>query len=207
MNKEEAFAFLNRLADGISKTLGNNCETVIHDIKNETHSIVAIYNGHVTGRKVGDKLDLLGSKENSSELYNNIVNGIDYINCQGVNENGNLLKSSTFYLAGEDYHYALGINFDYTSFFIAENALKEFMKVGKDVHEAINESGEVKLAAIFEECLHTIGKPISMMNKDDKIKLAALLNERNAFSIQKSIPFISKKMHISRSTLYSYLSK
>ena len=48
--------FLFQLAKGISRQFGPNCEVVVHDLASndpET-SIVAIENGHVSGRKVGD---------------------------------------------------------------------------------------------------------------------------------------------------------
>ena len=48
--------FLKRLAKGIAKQFGNDCEIVIHDLSdnNAENSIVAIENGHVTGRRLGD---------------------------------------------------------------------------------------------------------------------------------------------------------
>ena len=48
--------FLFQLAKGISRQFGPNCEVVVHDLDSNdpNSSIVAIENGHVTGRKVGD---------------------------------------------------------------------------------------------------------------------------------------------------------
>lgn len=47
---------LSLLVDGISRVFGRNCEVVLHDLRQPEHSIVAIPNGHVTGRRVGDPL-------------------------------------------------------------------------------------------------------------------------------------------------------
>lgn len=46
---------LIQLARGIAAQFGPNCEVVVYDLtENDVeHSIVAIENGHVTGRKVG----------------------------------------------------------------------------------------------------------------------------------------------------------
>ena len=43
---------LKRVAKGIAATFGSNCEVVIHDVsgKGSDNTIVAIENGHVTGR-------------------------------------------------------------------------------------------------------------------------------------------------------------
>ena len=48
--------FLFRLAKALSAQFGPNCEVVIHDLQSNdpNSSIVAIENGHVSGRKVGD---------------------------------------------------------------------------------------------------------------------------------------------------------
>ena len=43
------------MAKGIATQFGSNCEVVVHDLsRHPDHSIVAIENGHVTGRAVGD---------------------------------------------------------------------------------------------------------------------------------------------------------
>ena len=54
--KENMLTFLKQLARGIAQQFGPSCEVVVHDLSgdNAEHSIVAIENGHVTHRKVGD---------------------------------------------------------------------------------------------------------------------------------------------------------
>lgn len=204
MDKNEALDFLNRLAEGLSKTFGNSCETVIHDIRNKRKSIIAIYNGHVTNRKTGGGLDLLGTKKQINDF---LTDEIDLINCSGRTVDGKYIKSSTFHLKGKDYHYALGINFDYTLLSVAEAALKEITRVGENVEVAMDESGESRLKNIFDECVEIIGKPVSLMNREDRIRIVGLLQEKRAFSFQKSIPFVSKGLNISRYTLYNYLKE
>ena len=48
--------FYKRLAHSLALQFGPNCEIVVHDLETEDmdHSIVAIENGHVSGRKLGD---------------------------------------------------------------------------------------------------------------------------------------------------------
>ena len=48
--------FMLQLAKGLARQFGPNCEVVVHDLDSNdpNSSIVAIENGHVTGRKVGD---------------------------------------------------------------------------------------------------------------------------------------------------------
>ena len=48
--------FMLQLAKGLARQFGPNCEVVVHDLDSNDpdSSIVAIENGQVTGRKVGD---------------------------------------------------------------------------------------------------------------------------------------------------------
>ena len=46
--------FCFQLARGIAQQFGSNCEVVVHDLDSNDveHSIVAIENGHVSGRRI-----------------------------------------------------------------------------------------------------------------------------------------------------------
>ena len=56
MPNASTLQFLLTLAKGIASQFGPNCEVVVHDLatNDPERSIVAIENGHVTGRKAGD---------------------------------------------------------------------------------------------------------------------------------------------------------
>ena len=47
MTRNEAFSMLDRMAKGIAEMFGSNCETVIHDLSDPLHPVLAIYNGLV----------------------------------------------------------------------------------------------------------------------------------------------------------------
>ena len=56
MSQTPSLQLLKHLAKGIAAQFGPNCEVVVYDLLSceLEHSIVAIENGHVTGRRVGD---------------------------------------------------------------------------------------------------------------------------------------------------------
>ena len=39
------------------------------------------------------------------------------------------------------------------------------------------------------------------------MKIIALLDQKNAFSFRKSVPFVSKRLQVSRYTVYKYLGE
>ena len=47
MTRQEAFTMLDQMAKGIAEMFGSNCETVIHDLADPLHPVLAIYNGLV----------------------------------------------------------------------------------------------------------------------------------------------------------------
>ena len=55
LTESKRLELLRQVAAGIAAQFGSGCEVVVHDLsRHPDHSIVAIFNGHVTGRKVGD---------------------------------------------------------------------------------------------------------------------------------------------------------
>ncbi|MEJ8777060.1 helix-turn-helix transcriptional regulator [Pseudogracilibacillus sp. ICA-222130] len=203
MGREETLDLLKRVADGIAMMFGSNCETVIHDMEKETSSIVYITNGHVTEREVGDSLTILGKKE-LADVYK----GVDLVNKKGIAKNNHFIKGSTFHAKGDGYHFALGINYDYTNMLMVHNIVSELINVGDSMDIAAvssDENLEHKLEELFSEAMEYIGKPVAFMRKNDRVEMIKYLNEKGAFSIHKGIPTIAEKMNISRYTIYNYL--
>ena len=204
MTREEAFEFLDRTARGIAEMFGSSCETLVHDFTIPTHPILSIYNGHVSGRSVGDTTAIMGLDLALDEEA--IVN--DLVNLAATTPDGHKTKSSTFHLMGEDYNLALGINFDYTPLAAANKVLVDLMSAQSDLQSALwQDQDSRQLADIFDRCLATIGKPVHSMNKDDRLAMIGLLDQNNFFSFRKSVPYVAKNLGVSRYTVYKYLSE
>ena len=76
---------------------GKKCEVLIHDFRNPQHSIMAIENGHVTGRKIGDPITNLALSVWKKNGYEN--KKIDrIINYKTKTKDGKMLKSSTVFI-------------------------------------------------------------------------------------------------------------
>ena len=203
MNREEAFEFLDRTARGIAEMFGSSCETTVQDMGNPAHPILSIYNGHVSERTLGSTLDIMGT----DRLLDETAMVTDLVNLYATTPSGRQIKSSTFHLMDEDYNLALGINFDYSSLVYANRILTDLMNADADLKSALWQGGESRLAAVFEECLDAVGKPVQSLGKKDRMKVIALLEQHNAFSFRKSVPYVSKRLGVSRYTIYKYLGE
>ncbi len=203
MTREEAFEFLDRTARGIAEMFGSSCETLIHDMGKPTHPILSIYNGHISGRAVGSTLDILGTARALDET----ASVTDFVNLYATTPAGRQIKSSTFHLITEDYNLALGINFDFTSLVFANQVLIDLMSAEADLQSALWRSEEAGLKALFDECMAAVGKPAGALSKSDRLKVIALLDQKNAFSYRKSVPFVAKRLQVSRYTIYKYLGE
>ena len=204
MNRDQAFEFLDRTARGIAEMFGSSCETLVHDMGVPTHPILSIYNGHVSGREVGSTMDIMGI---GLELDEQAAT-TDQVNLAATTPDGRQTKSSTFHMIGEDYNLALGINFDYTSLVFANRILGDLISSGSDLQSALWQEGDSRqLADLFQRCLTSLGKPVEALNKRDRIRLVAMLEEHNAFSFRKSVPYVAKHLGVSRYTVYKYLGE
>jgi len=204
MTRDEAFEFLDRTARGIAEMFGSSCETLVHDMTVPSHPILSIYNGHVSGRSVGSTMDILGAGWTLDEQ----ARISDQVNLFATTPSGQQIKSSTFHLIGEDYNLALGINFDFSSLVFANRILVDLMSAQSDLQSALWQSGDSRqLEAIFEECLNSVGKPVTALTKTDRIKVVTLLAQKDAFSFKKAVPFVAQRLQVSRYTIYKYLGE
>lgn len=199
---------LKQIAKGIAKQFGSDCEVVIHEISDKSaySSIVAIENGHVTGRKVGDGpshvvLEQLGQSNDDAD---------DELGYLTRTKDGKILKSSSIYIRDDEGRVAaiLGINYDISTLQMFEGSLHDFITPNEQVRkepERITLNVSDLLEDLIRQADELVGKPVALMTKDDKVKAIRYLNSSGALLITKSGDKIAKHFGISKYTLYSYL--
>ncbi len=199
--------FLAQLAKGISQQFGSNCEVAVHNLSESytDSSIIIIENGDVTGRKVGDgpsHVVLEALHGDQSKLQ-------DHLSYLTKTKDGRILKSTTIYIRDESRKVIgiFSINFDITGLLMVNNALKPLVTVesSEKEPEKIPQNVNDLLIELIEQSVQQVGKPVALMNKDDKIKAIQFLNNSGAFLITKSGDKVSKYFGISKYTLYSYI--
>ena len=201
--------FLFQLATGVARQFGPNCEVVVHDLASNDpdSSIVAIENGQISGRKVGDGpshavLEALRGGKGTVE---------DHLCYLTRTRDGKILKSTTIYIRDDDGRPIgmFGINYDITLMLAMEDALKQFTATERDEQEPEHISRNVSdlLDELIAQSVKIVGKPVALMTKEDKVKAIQFLNETGAFLITKSGDKVCKFFGISKYTLYSYIDE
>jgi predicted transcriptional regulator YheO len=200
---------LRQIARGIAATFGSSCEVVVHDVsgKGNDSTIVAIENGHVTGRKVGDG----ASQVALEQVLSADEHPVDQLCYLTKTPDGKILKSSTMYIRGKNGRIAaiLGINYDISSLLMAESAVREITATREEPPGEPQRIVNVNdlLDDLIEQSVALVGKPAALMNKEDKIRAIGFLNQSGAFLVTKSGDKIAKYFGISKYTLYSYIDK
>lgn len=203
-------AVLKQIANGVASQFGPDCEVVIHDLKTTEpeHSIVHIVNGHVTNRSVGDGpsnavFDAIRKIKKDDEEPD------DHSGYLMKTADGKILKCSTSYIRDDDgtLHYVFGINYDITRLTMVESALHSLItpdnkeEKPKEITHSVNDL----LDHLIEESVALVGKPVPLMNKEDKVTAIQFLNDSGAFLITKSGDKVANYFGISKYTLYSYI--
>lgn len=207
---EAQLDFYKRLARALALQFGSGCEVVVHDLEaaDPSHSIVAIENGHVTGRKLGDGpshvvLEALHAGEERLE---------DRLAYLTKTADGKILKSSTVFIR-DDHGRTVGIfavNYDITILRAMGNTIAEVVGTGPSAPrepEPIVRSVADLLDDLIEQSVQLVGTPVALMTKEEKVRAIRYLNDTGAFLITKSGPKVCKYFGISKYTLYNYLDE
>ena len=200
---------LKQIATALAAQFGPNCEVVIHDLaaKDPERSIVFIVNGHVTGRRLGDGPSTVVMEQ----IMRAAENPSDHLGYLTRTPDGKILKSSTLYIRdGRGRVTAiLSINYDISSLLMMENAIGGLIRTtgedrGREERITVLNVSDL-LDDLIEQSVALVGKPVALMNKDDKVRAIRFLNEHGAFLITKSGDKVAKYFGISKYTLYSYI--
>ncbi len=198
--------FVKDLMKLITAEFGSNCETVLHDWSNGyDKTIVAIENGHVTGRKIGDPGSNLGL-----EVMRGTQDGSSQLNYVTKTADNRMLKSSSLYVKnvnGEPIG-AFCINYDITDLLSAKDVLGDLTMGDEEERDEqfVTDVNDL-LDYLLSQSEIIVGKQANDMTKEDKLKALKYLDDKGAMLITKSGTKICKFFDISKFTLYNYLEE
>lgn len=200
------------LAKGIAKTLGPNCEVVVHDLSHPKTSIIEIFNNTVTERKIGDGIrDLISKVLRSPNFKEDLL-----ANYRTISHKNKVIKATTMLIRDEKDKLigAICMNFDLSSFYKAKNFLEEFTHINKlslpeDPKDKVIKTNNANLITvlnnIISQTIEEYGVPVDNMSREEKIKIVSFLDEKGVFQIKGAASWVADKFNTSRSTIYNYL--
>ena len=203
---------LEQIMDALAGSFGDSCEIVLHDLQGMPydHSIIAIRNGHVTGRKVGDP----STNKGLEFLRDPNPERGDEIGYITKTRGGKTLRSSSIYFRDSRGRVlgSLCINLDISQLLIAENGLRSLMGLGGLPLEAERKeyfTGDIGtlLKDMIQASMDYVGKPSDLMTREEKRSGIRFLDERGAFLIKKSGERVCGCYGISKNALYSFLDE
>ena len=203
---QDELPFFQKLLKGIVAQFGEQCEAVLHDYSQEyNHTIVAIENGYITGRKVGDcgtnlGLEILRGSAKDDDQYNYLTRSKD----------GKILRSSSVYIHADDGSLigSLCINWDVSNLVYSANVISKLANADvQQVNEIITDNVSDLLDALIQESIAQVGKPVVNMTKEEKIIGLKYLDKKGAFLVKRASDRVAKVYGISKNTLYNYLEK
>lgn len=207
----ESYIPIAKFIAGIS---GPRCEVVLHYLADMDHSIIAIENGSLTGRKVGDTMldfDLhrVFEPECMRQPY--------LINYEGKSTIGErVFRLSTFYIRNPrgDIIGLLNTNVDISGLLTVQKLVAEELSVdggsslsaSAPAPQAMYISTNSMIDHNFAEAMEKYGyTDPEAMNKEDKLRIITYLFERNIFALKGAVGIVARKLCVSEPTAYRYL--
>ena len=198
---------MQAVCDSVAAHFGDSCEVVFHDLTMDySHTIVAIANGHITGRAVGGCGTVAGLqalRENDLSLKHT-NDCAAYLN---RSPNGAMLKTTSAYFrdtSGEIIA-SLCINQDISNLLFLQEEVSKLLSVQKDTSETFSNDISDILDSMINDAIASTGKPVERMTRKDKIAIIQHLDKQGAFLVKRSVERICMRLSISRNSFYAYL--
>lgn len=200
-----------RMVDFLGKACGKTCEIVLQDLRPGKMCIVAIANGHISGRSVGAPLTDLALRLIAQGVWKTK----DYIcNYEGRTRDNRTLHSSTFFIKNEEKLLGmLSVNVDvgqYTR--ISEDilrlggltpAISQPSPAGSQTENFYDDMEEI-IKSVFKE-LRAEGSS-ERLSQEERLAIIERLMDRGIFLLKGSVNSVAQKLQCSEASLYRYIS-
>ncbi len=197
------------LVKGLSVALGPDCEVVLHDVSDPAHSIVAIENGTISGRQVGDPLTDYGL----FSLKTAASSDVDYVsNFLARTKDGRRMRCNTLFLRDETGSIVgyLCLNADMTRAEMAKGLLDHLTTIASPVYsehfgDGLAPSGEDLLERNLRLIRELLGKPFHLLNRTERLEAVQRLDEKGFFLLKGAVEAFAQEAGVSVFTVYRYL--
>ena len=215
------------LVDFLAEALGPTAEVVLHDLRRQEHSMIAIRNGELTGRRAEDStvtefaLRMARRAEERGSPY--------MANYFGQPAGEKILRSSTYFIRDETGSVVgiLGINVDLTQLLAARETVDRLLGMAfpgpdqnqnqsSDPNPDQNPDAGLDLAeprhdvermvyAVLDRVLSSCKAPPARLTAREKREVVEDLNARGVFLLKGAVTEVARRLAVSEQTVYRYL--
>ena len=196
------------IADMLTKTFGQECEIVLHDLSIPERSVVYVANNNVTGRQVGQSFDQLVKQVIlSNDLKQDFVANYFF-----TAPNGKLIRSSTLLIRDEAGKLAgaMCINLDTTRIQSQMDYLRGWLPPDNEAEDHISAHAQPEhIADMVTGLISSIigEQPPEQMTREERLAKVRFMEEKGIFLMKGSIELAAARLGVKEVTIYSYLDE
>jgi predicted transcriptional regulator YheO len=207
-SNHQIFEHYIRVGEIIAEKFSPYLEVIIHDLKDPEHSIIAIFNNHITGRKIGDGTSDIGYKKLANKLPDKIVN------YENTSPSGAKLKSSTLTIRNGHGKIigSMAFNFDLTPFENVQEFFNTITKTSKSKLDDFPKQEQFFVWSVRDDLEQALNKYIianglqgKVLTRKDKLNVVVLMKKEGHIKKRGAMSILSELLAITRPTLYKYL--
>lgn len=208
------FTSYTHMVDFLGGCFDNNTEIVLYSLDNIKSSIIAVHNGHISGKKIGDSLSSFAI----SKLKDKGKEGPPYyLNHISLSKDKTPLRSNTFFIldkAGKP-RGVITISTDVAKYQKAADLLLALasmpnMENGNsnaiDLERLQSTPKDLIMDIIYDVTSKKEIEP-SRLLPEEKLEVVRRLNNENFFLMKGAVNQIATILDSSEATIYRYLSK
>jgi len=185
-------------------------ETVVHDLNDPDHSIIAIFNGHLTGRKVGDPATDIVSRLVSDDFPDVLVG------YENESPNGQRLKSTSLAIRDDEFTLigVMGLNMDVSYFDDHITFMKRFIARTSSRHVLTPERFSTSPDGVptpKEDIQQAIRSFVTsrnwthhMLSYKKKREIVEYLYANGYFKSRGAVTIIANELGLTRASVYNY---
>lgn len=204
---------LQATLQALGSVVPRNVEILLHNLEHPERSVVAIVNGHLSGRRVGSPI--LAAPEQDQGFKALMQASADQQGAAPVvlpnyptTLKGRSLRSATAIFRDRDGQpfASLCVNTDVTGLDAAMAFLQHFQPLGA-TPAVVDEAADMPalMAGIIQDALQRSGQ--GRMNKQAKVEAVRIMQERGLFIVKGGVEKAAEALGVTRYTVYNYLEQ
>lgn len=213
-----------KLTEFLGLALGPDYEIALHDLTDKNRSIIAIANGHISGRDVGAPLTNLALSILRDKSYETSDYRLHYY---GVSVNGKDLRSNTFFIKDNDQLIGmLCINFDdtryrevtamvmelchpneFVSSLIANREMRDNAVINQPMPEKYRNTTDAVAKDAIQRELDRLGVPADRLTAEERVQIISVLESSGIFMLKGAVKDVASLLNCSQASVYRYLSQ